>query len=285
MSHLFSFRSGWQSEHLAKFILSKFSFVAEPSTVSDDLGSDFFCTLFEIKDKKFLLPQNSFAIQIKSKKEIDKNKNKFEITNKNSYMCNLEIPFFVGVVDRDKLTLTIYAGEYICDYFSHLPNHPNVKELYIELIEKRDEPLNMYYVRGGKAYVKFPKVVEIKAKYDYLSEPKKIEDLFNLCRLIQENIASKISNEFIFKRFESNFVHIYSGCGSARVFRENFLKRLAEVFSNLKWLYESTSFSKDLIEKEFEIYRKSYKELEELYGGFPNYLISAFERLNKLMKN
>jgi hypothetical protein len=29
------FRKGWQSEHIAKFILSQFSFVAEPSTVAD----------------------------------------------------------------------------------------------------------------------------------------------------------------------------------------------------------------------------------------------------------
>lgn len=52
MSYLASFRKGWESENLARFILSRFAFVAHPSTVSDDIGSDFFCTLFEVKREK-----------------------------------------------------------------------------------------------------------------------------------------------------------------------------------------------------------------------------------------
>ena len=69
MLHLASFRKGWENENLAKFILSKFSFVANPSTVADDIGSDFLCTLFRIErenNKDYLLPLNAFAIQIKS---------------------------------------------------------------------------------------------------------------------------------------------------------------------------------------------------------------------------
>ena len=69
MPHLGSFRKGWQSENLARFILYKFSFVAHPSTVADDVGSDFFCTLFEVHREgrhDYLLPKNSFAIQVKS---------------------------------------------------------------------------------------------------------------------------------------------------------------------------------------------------------------------------
>ena len=40
------FKRGWDREKLAEYILSRFSFVAKPSTVSDDLGTDLFCTLF-----------------------------------------------------------------------------------------------------------------------------------------------------------------------------------------------------------------------------------------------
>lgn len=35
-------RLGWENEQLAHYLLSRFSFVAHPSTVGDDLGSDFF---------------------------------------------------------------------------------------------------------------------------------------------------------------------------------------------------------------------------------------------------
>jgi hypothetical protein len=47
--------------------LSRFSFVAQPSSVADDLGSDFFCTIFEIvkaaSGHDHLRPLSSFAIQ------------------------------------------------------------------------------------------------------------------------------------------------------------------------------------------------------------------------------
>jgi len=128
MPHLYKFRKGWQSEHLAKYILSKFSFIAEPSTISDDLGSDFFCTLFKVENKDFLLPQNSFAVQIKSGGEIKSQKSKFEINNKRDYIRRLEIPFFIGVINKEKLKLIIYSGEYISNYFSLVPDTPLSKD-------------------------------------------------------------------------------------------------------------------------------------------------------------
>ena len=69
MAHLGSFRKGWQSENVARFLLSKFSFLAHPSAVSDDIGSDFFCTIFQVHKEgshDYLIPDHSFAIQIKS---------------------------------------------------------------------------------------------------------------------------------------------------------------------------------------------------------------------------
>jgi hypothetical protein len=41
MSHLYSIRSGWEAERLAHYLLSRFSFVAQPTTIADDVGSDF----------------------------------------------------------------------------------------------------------------------------------------------------------------------------------------------------------------------------------------------------
>jgi len=46
MAHLLRIRKGWENENLARFILSKFSFISQPATIADDLGADFFCTFF-----------------------------------------------------------------------------------------------------------------------------------------------------------------------------------------------------------------------------------------------
>ena len=79
---------------MARFILSRISFVAHPATVADDVGSDFYCTLFEtVEDagEKYLIPRNAFAVQIKS------NPDGFPVSNKASYFSELEVPFFIGV--------------------------------------------------------------------------------------------------------------------------------------------------------------------------------------------
>jgi hypothetical protein len=105
-----SIRIGWENERLALFLLSRLSFVAHPSSVGDDVGSDFFCTLFEreqVNGNKMLVARNSFAIQVKSSPEV------FDVTNKLGYLQKLELPFFVGVVDQTALLLKIYSGEYL----------------------------------------------------------------------------------------------------------------------------------------------------------------------------
>ena len=79
-------RRGWENEHLATFMLSRISFVAHPITVADDIGSDFFCTLFEPRVEERierLFPRNSFAVQVKSNFE------KISVTNKIDYLLGL----------------------------------------------------------------------------------------------------------------------------------------------------------------------------------------------------
>lgn len=66
MGHLYNYREGWQSENLANYILSKFSFVAQPTNVSNDIGTDFYCTLFKVT-------------KIKSTNSAIPNKTNFEI--------------------------------------------------------------------------------------------------------------------------------------------------------------------------------------------------------------
>jgi hypothetical protein len=95
MAHLYRIRTGWEAERLAHYLLSRFSFVAQPTTIADDVGSDFFCTIFEILDSTppTVEPRTSFAIQVKS------NDDTIEAHNKVEYLRYLEIPYFLGVVN------------------------------------------------------------------------------------------------------------------------------------------------------------------------------------------
>jgi len=95
MPHLLTPRKGWENERLAAYLLSRFSFVAQPSSIADDLGSDFFCTIFKIIDvagKDSLIPRSSFAIQVKSSAD------EVSADNKLDYLLGLELPFLIGVV-------------------------------------------------------------------------------------------------------------------------------------------------------------------------------------------
>lgn len=288
MPQLLRFRKGWQREHLAKFILSKFSLVAEPSTISDDAGTDFFCTLFRIfsnRNRKFLLPHTSFAIQIKS------NKRQIEVTKKTNYLLKLEIPFFVGVVDEKNLNLKIYSGEAVDHFFSKYgdPTKENSDaRVFIKLIEERGD---LYWKDEGKKkyYLNFPKILEIGIDYNYENSSSEIDELFKVCSLIQENISSRKSTEYIYKIYKQEQdgsipVVVYTGPGSLQTFRGNFFKRLAEVFCNLKWIYRNPNL--DFDHDEFEMYEKIYHALQEHYGSstYLNFAGEFYYELKSLIK-
>jgi len=48
MGHLYTVRTRWEAERLAHYLLSRFSFVAQPTTIADDVGSDFYCAILGI---------------------------------------------------------------------------------------------------------------------------------------------------------------------------------------------------------------------------------------------
>ena len=104
MPHLLAPRKGWENERLASYLLSRFGFVAQPSSVLDDLGSDFFCTNFEIvkttSGRDALRPLNSFAIQVKSSAE------EIEMDNKIDYLQRLELPRFQFFSVRERTPMS-----------------------------------------------------------------------------------------------------------------------------------------------------------------------------------
>jgi hypothetical protein len=283
-AQLGSFRKGWQSENLARFILYKFSFVAHPSTVADDVGSDFFCTLFQIRrdgGREYLLPRNSFAIQIKS--TIDT----FDVSNKLEYLDGLEIPFLVGVVDRESLKMTIYSGEYIPAFFSYkgIPEKVEIELCERSLIEQSD-----YFSEPelGSYALRFPKIMEIGADTEGEELKAKVQGLAELCTLMYENITSKRNGEYIFKyqREGSLYVSIFAGRGSIRVYRQNLLERLAEAFVNLGWLYRANRGL--FIEEEFQAYEgllHRLEALEHIYGPVPSFVKEYYQQVKQLVTN
>lgn len=277
MPQLATFRKGWESENLAQYILYKFSFLARPTNVADDIGSDFFCTLFQIQKTRkhdFLIPKNSFAIQLKS------NSDNIDVSDKVQFLNTLEIPFFVGVVNREELSLDIYSGEYIPFLFSHFGIPENLE---IQLCERAaiHQYEDSFRKTGTKSYVlMFPHVAEVKADISPHELEQKVREISNVCLLMQTNIASKTNGEYIFRQygFGPENVIVFAGSGSAKVFRQNFFARLTEVFSNLDWLRHSVPSEFDEIE--FAMYSDIYTQLKGMYKELPLPLTRLFERLN-----
>lgn len=274
MSHLVKIRKGWENENLASYLLSKFSFVAQPSTIGDDIGADFYCTLFKIAEKgkdKFLVPKNSFAIQIKS------NDRKINITNKIEYLSNLELPFFVGVINQSELKLSIFSGEYFSQFISlKTPNN-----LVAELCE-RDKIQDYYEELGNKKFIiKFPKVAEIKADISQEDLKVKIEEIFQIISISLKNIASRKNCEYIFYQYGKNEIQINAGKDSAKTFRENFIKRLAENFYNLMWIYQNKKAEFNF--EEFRIYESLFLKMRRRKLLSPDYVSSIYESLKKLL--
>lgn len=270
MSHLLTFRKGWQSEHLARYILSKFSFVAEPSNISDDIGSDFFCTVFSIQDNIFLLPQNSIAIQIKS------NKDEIDVSNKLEYLMNIEIPYFIGCINKKEHNLTIYSGESIPHFFSKFGNPSNLPhktQTIIKLIEKRENDLLFSTLDQKTFYLYFPKILVLSADFEYEKDINYLDSFKDCISKMQKNISAEISYEYMFDFIDNTGVAVYAGPGSANTYRENLCKRLCEAFFNVEFISNSSG---KIRVTEFRAYENLLKDIERIYGGIPTYLFQIY---------
>jgi len=108
-----SWYQGSRSEIIGEYLLSNIAFTV-PVVARSDIGVDLFCTLYEIEKvqrNKNLIPSSTFAIQIKSKDNpIILSKSHID------YLTRLELPFFIGVVDRKKVCMKIYS----CQQLLHL---------------------------------------------------------------------------------------------------------------------------------------------------------------------
>ncbi len=101
----FGFYQGNRSEYLAIPALSKLGFTIPVPRQEDKFGVDFIVHLAYIKDNIVVPTGRSFGIQIKS--TIDPIT--FYKQEDRDSLFNSNVPFFVGVVDRKSLNLTIYS--------------------------------------------------------------------------------------------------------------------------------------------------------------------------------
>ena len=260
MPHLLSFRRGWENENLARFLLHKMAFIAHPATTAEDIGSDFFCTLFEARTlagHASIFPRNSFAIQIKS------NSKPIDVSDKLQYLENLELPFFVGVADRVRLKLTIYSGEYIPAFFSYkgVPDKLEIELCEMSAIQSLDD---FFEECQGKFILRFPRVVDIEATSDEQQLRDIARKLVESCSLTYDNIASKRNGQYTFKsRMHGTDWPVpmaFAGPVSATQYRDNLVFRVAEAFMNMWWTWSN---QKDcFVESEFRAYERLLSELE-----------------------
>lgn len=267
-------RKGWENEHLATFLLSRVSFVAHPITISDDVGSDFFCTLFETQQRngtELLFPVSSLAIQVKSSAE------RIQATNKIDYLINLELPFFVGVVDPRTHRLAIYSGEYLPIVFSHLgrPTELSLKPCDVSELESHGP----YDGRPeGPCTLRMPLITHLESADAPSVSAQKGKDLAVLCSRMHANIAARKHHEYIF-RLGSGQVQIMAGPGSVQTFRLNFALRLAEAFYNLEWLLDKRAGEFSIVE--FCIYEQLLDDLLRTGTPMPAVVADQYQKLRR----
>ena len=268
MAPLYGFHIGWENEQLAHFLLSRFSFVAHPATIGDDVGSDFYCTIFDILDSEppKIEPRISFAIQVKS------NADTTSAGNKIVYLHQLEVPFFVGVVDQATASLKIYSAECLPMMFA---NYGYPGSLSLRLVDKphRYQSAATYVEEQGASQEVGYWETELAARRLVLhcfhvctfntAEGRgeirpKVEELLAVCRRATMNIGSKRVEENLLD-WPDGGITIHAGSGSAMHFRDNILKRLAEAFANFEWILDNdpSKFNLD----EFKAYEEFFVAL------------------------
>jgi hypothetical protein len=269
MAPLYRPHLGWENEQLAHYLLSRFSFVAHPATIGDDIGSDFYCTMFEILDSEppKIKPRISFAIQVKSNAE------RIDVGNKIAYLEQLEVPFFVGAVDQVTSSLKIYSAECLPMMFANYGGEP--ENLSLRLVDKPHQyqspdayvdaqgasPRVAYWdtePAGRKLVLNCFHVCTFNTSESRETIRPSAEKVLEVCRRAALNIGSRRVEEHLYE-WPNEGITVYGGPGSAKHFRDNTLKRVAEAFVNFAWILDNdpSKFNLD----EFRAYEKFFVAL------------------------
>ena len=232
MAHLHGPRVGWEGERLAHYLLSRFSFVAQPTTIADDVGSDFYCTIFEILDgpPPMVEPRTSFAIQIKT------NHHKIAAHNKVPYLRDLEIPFFLGTVDQNEGTLKVFSADGF-PMMTAVYGYPD--KLWLKPVERYDPSRYPWSGRSAKDGVTLEceRVCTFTVVETRNDLRLKVDVLLKRCRRTVRNIgARRVEEHFYQLDDDGTKSSLVAGCGSVNYFRDNMYKRLSEAFYNFWYM-------------------------------------------------
>lgn len=280
---------GWIGEHFAKYIISKFAFIAQPATIGDDIGADIFCTVFkQVNDDKELQPQSSFAIQIKTiNEQLKPNKKEILINNKLCFLEKLELPYFVGAVDITRGKLELYSGESIPHFFSLYGNVIGSTDdkyektnVYIKLIDDNFKELITKSIKGKKIkyFLNFPRITSINSNFDLKENVNLLDELYTTIFRLQKNISRRISDVYLYEMIygrDSGKSFIIAGPGSVQTYRKNIMDRLTESFYNLKRIIDTSP--NDFNVDEFKAYERFYLDFTLILDNIPTFLKSKYE--------
>ena len=283
MAQLKVMHGGWERERLAEYLLSRFSFVANPAKVGDDVGADFFCTIFEpktINEQSMLAPRGSFAIQVKSSDQ------KIPIGDNIDYFKRLELPFFIGVVNQSPSnhSMEVYSAEFLPVFLIH-HDLTNIK-LSLNPVPHFDATPENYFskTRTGQHSIKCPLVATFSVKDDEQTVRTGADKLDAVSARTRKHLVARFSEEHIYE-FPSG-PRIFAGSGSAKHFRCNFYDRLAEAYANLKWLLEDHGTEQnpddETLATELKFYLSLYDKLQALDPNFPpNHVERVYKKLKR----
>jgi hypothetical protein len=281
MGHLKNTRIGWENERLAEFLLSRISFIANPAKTSDDLGTDFICTLFREEAQNGvvqLFPTSSFAIQSKTGEPAE-----LDVTKHLAYLSGLEIPFFVGFVDQQQLSLRIYSCHHLPALLSAVKGRLsalrlipvdafNRDDIYHDLQDATSHP-------EKPAQLRIVYVTTLAASESLEARRAAVDKIASQCSKTLRDISAKISGEYYFT-LDDEVYWVLAGVSSVHTYRGNLAKRLLEAFSNLSWMLQN-GVQKDLVSREFSIYEKLFTNLMELGVREASVAEAAYRRLSE----
>lgn len=215
--------------------------------MADDVGGDFFCTLFEQtgdSGSPALIPRTGFVVQVKSRGEIKSRGDRISLSKQLAFLHELGTPYFVGVVDTKALTLDLYSGRFLPLFFA-LKGKP--RQVGARLIRRMPSTADgvRRTVRGGekRASLDMPFLLTLTASGKVARHSA---TMFRECSLTTLNVHLRSTGQFVFQ-YPRNLRAIVAGSGSAQIFRDSFADRIAEYARNLLWLRANrqTGFAND----------------------------------------
>lgn len=238
MAQLKRTRAGWDAERLAEYLLARIAFVARPTSIADDIGIDFQCTLFHELPGEHpqLIPALPFAVQVKSSFE------RLSLTKFLPLLLNTPLPFMVAVSNRDRGRITLYSGRFI-RYALGLYGPKPLSLVAFPVGRAADVRSAVRCTRREgprrrpRVQVDMPRI----ADYGVGTAPRTLERIRGTLEVEVRQVALNSYNTavgqhlFRFPR-PSPRTRVLTGSGSVTQFRASMADRLDEYARNLHWL-------------------------------------------------